>query len=464
MPKKQEQSRWIKVTLNRDREDEVQFENTPDERAKILEVLRESSGSYAWSIIAYEQSETGLKHYHAHIRYKTPVKNPTLVKLRETFDMDILSEEDRPMKCNEVKFGNKQQADWIGYITKDGDYEVDGVPDVNVKGISERAQKKAAVKLVCESEGISERDQVLKDIEIQQWVVTFMNLKGVHVNWHTRQVRGMTHNEFFEALEEADFSKLFGDHGIKWVKSHISENIFYDLPMWKPDLDWVKFEDGYYNLSSGLFYELEDLAREEIPIPTAVREYDVPYDDTEPEFFISLLERWGWDVESFKESYGRQFKAKVRRARALLIYGDTFSGKSTICAPWLDVFKDVVGQWASDGKYSYGSIAEYPMVYTEEVNLFCPQNDINAMKKVLEGVECRVPNKHTKSVECVPKNVIATSNDTPPEPGRSKDADAIRTRLDIYHTNKPFTLAEEQVDMLLRIRDEAPKVLVWATS
>ena len=447
-----QQSRWIKGTLTMAKD--KPFTTTKEERLGILETLSKSSGSYEWSLLSLEKHKDETPHYHFIICFRSPQRVVAVKYLRTQFD--ALS------KTNEIKLGRGQKADWLGYIMKDNDYTVDGDPTVKLQTIALNWKKKHCVKQLQELEGVSERKEVLKDLEIRQWLISFMNTKGYKVNYHTRQLYGVNADQFFQELHVEGFQDLFGDHGLKYAERHITERIYYDLPMWKPDLDWVQFKDAWWQISTG---EYEPNGDEPLGItPVRVYDCDLPRVTNCPPHFLSLIRRMGWDLEEFRLAYGRQFQAKSRRDRGLLIYGKPFSGKSTMILPFLDVYRDMIGEWVDDGGFAYANIAMHPFVYSEEVNIFDPRHNRNAMKKLLEGVEFSTRKKHTDPAICIPKTMMIVTNDTPPAEGLSVHTDALRQRLDIYQSGNPLTRVEADQQWMELIKAEAPKILLWATA
>ena len=229
--------------------------------------------------------------------------------------------------------------------------------------------------------------------------------------------------------------------------------------MWKPDLNWVSFTDGWWNINEGKFVSLVSVPDGTIPI----REYKFAFEDAEPVLFLGLLKRMGLDIASFKKAYGNQFLQKSRRDRVLLIYGKPFSGKSTIILPLLDVFRDVITQWADDGGFSYGSIASSSKCYCEEIDIFDPAHSYNSMKKLLEGVAFNVKIKHGSPVECIPKTVTIVTNSPPPFDTDDVHQQALLGRVNAFDSGRSIEDSEADQNMMEKILSESHRVLVWAT-
>lgn len=440
-------SRWIKGTLTREKENP--YLGTPEERQEIIDTLVNSSSSYLACIVSLEKHEDEAYHYHFFARYSTAIKVSVVERLREHFDQES--------KTNQILLGKGHCNVWVVYVCKDGDYTTHGTPDIKLDSILNRCASKKSVMALAETEGVIIRAEVLKDHEIVQWLHEFMSTRGYKVNFHTRKLVGTTRKRFFQELNDHGFSKLFGDYGVKLATRHITEDTYYDLPIWEPDFAWVSFSDGMWNVEEGRFYPTSDLPKPNI-IP--VREYQCPYSDEDPKLFLDTIKRMGWDIDHFRDAYGSQFREKRRRDKCLLIYGSPLSGKSTIIQPYIDVFKDVIGEWSDDSGFSYAAIAPYLKAFSEEVDIFDFVHNINGMKKLTEGTEFQVKKKHSEPVTCVPKTMMIVSNDPPPE-SDNVHVKALKDRVNIFKANN--RVKHEDKTIMDRIRKEAPQVLVWAT-
>ena len=425
------------------------------EETKILDYLESTSKSFLWAFLGQEKHVSGKIHYHYVVKYKSVVRSRLCDKMYEWFHAWSGAKSDR------IIFGNGAVANMIGYCAKDGTYQTRGeIGKLNLTGILERYQKKEEVKQSNEYEGLTTRKSVLAETEIIQWLNTFMNSKGYKVNYHTRKLKGITKKKFFQELHGANFPHLFGRRGLKLAEALIEEDIHYSLPMWEPNLHYVKFKDGYWNMQRGTKISLDAGDKKGI-IP--VRIYDKELKGKLPELFLGMIDRLGWDVDRFKESYGRQFKDKTRRGKGLLIHGPPMCGKSTILIPYMDVFRDVVGDWADDGSFSLSSIHKHTKVISDEVNIFDRKYGHNNIKRLLEGLPFKAKSKHSLPVEVTPKTMMISTNDQPPPPENSHHIQAIHDRLDIYAAKIRLKPGEAKMSMSDRITDEAPYVMVWAT-
>lgn len=452
-PQKQKSGRVVYGTLTAS--EDFSYTGDADEETKIMDYLEGTSKSFQWVVLGQENHDSGKIHYHYVVKYNYCVRSRICDKMYEWFHAWSGAKADR------IIFGTGAVANMIGYCTKDGKYKTRGdIGKLNLQGIVERYQKKQEVKQSNEYEGLTTRKAVLEETEIIQWLTTFMNSKGYKVNYHTRKLKGVTKKKFFKELHAAKFNHLYGRKGKNLAEELIEKEIHYDLPMWEPNLHYVKFKDGFWNMQKGVKISLDAGEKQGI-VP--VRVYEKELKAKKPTLFLGMIERLGWDKDRFKESYGRQFKDKTRRSKGLLIHGPPMCGKSTILIPYVDVFRDVLGDWADDGSFSLSSIHKHSRVISEEVNIFDRKYGHNNIKRLLEGLPFKAKSKHTTSVEVVPKTMMISSNDQPPPPENSHHIQAIHDRLDIYSAKIRLRPGEVKMTMADLIRDEAPYVMVWAT-
>jgi len=450
---KQKNGRVIYGTLTAP--ENFSYTGSADEETKILDYLESTSKSFLWAFLGQEKHVSEKVHYHYVVKYRSVVRSRLCDKMYEWFHAWSGAKSDR------IIFGNGAVANMIGYCAKDGTYQTRGeIGKLNLQGILERYQKKEEVKLSNDYEGLTTPKSVLSETEMIQWLTTFMNSKGYKVNYHTRKLKGVTKKKFFQELDKANFPHLFGRKGLKLAEALIEEDIHYSLPMWEPNLHYVRFKDGYWNMQEGTKCSLSAGAKKGI-VP--VRIYDKELKGKSPKFFRRMIDRLGWDVERFRESYGRQFKDKTRRSKGLLIYGPPMCGKSTLLIPYSDVFRDVLGDWADDGSFSLASVHQHSKVISDEVNIFDRKYGHNNIKRLLEGLPFKAKSKHAVAVEVVPKTMMISTNDVPPPPENSHHIQAIHDRLDIYKAGIRLLPGEVKMAMADIIQEEAPYVLVWAT-
>jgi hypothetical protein len=221
-------SRWVKITLERPASNP--YQGTLEEKESIWEILRSCSGSYLWGVLSWETSDTNHPHYHAMIKFRSPLGQGVVNFLREYFETSPEHGNGEP-HGNEIKLGRGLFANWIPYLCKDQCFTVDGPCPINCVDIGRRYAGQQQIKKHQEFESIID-PEVVKEGIIRQWTSDFMTKNHIQVNAKTRQLRGIQHDEFFIALHEAKFHYLFGSPGLKWVEEHIQERIYYDLPMW----------------------------------------------------------------------------------------------------------------------------------------------------------------------------------------------------------------------------------------
>jgi hypothetical protein len=437
------------------------FSGSVSERQDIHQFFSTSSAAYLWSLLGIEKHQNGKYHYHYLCGYSTQVTQRLVDKHAEHFSSWTGS------KCDRIRLVFKEDErglqDLIGYITKEiePDYTVNGKPPLKLNKIIENEKKKRELKRLAFSEGITPTKETLKDMETVRFVKHFMLSKGYYVNYHSRHIVGTDMRTFIKELNAEGFLELFGKSGVNFVKSMITDIFYTCLPMWEPDLEWVKFNDFWWNIETGSFYRLNYFEEEGLKEPIPVRIYDCNLPTTPPEHFLSSLERQNVNIENFRMIYGTQYKSKKRRDKCLLLYGNPFCGKSTLMLPFIDTFKDCIKEWVDDNGFSFSQIARHKYIYSDEINLFNNENNLNSMKQLLEGVEFNVKQKHKDSIPCVEKTGIFCSNDVPPQRGLNKHWDAILDRIDAISINQ--RMIDGDPIFMDMIKAESAQVLIWAT-
>ena len=376
-----------------------------DEVNAMFELFRQNK-PYEYSVIGVEEHADGRIHYHYLVHYNKAVSRAIMEKHARHFYSLSKNRTDR------LEFVSKGLKDVIGYCCKYSNYHTDGdTTKINIEDVVKRYKKKMEVNAVAKYECVEVSKAVKDENEIIDIVYQFMDKNSYKVNFYSRELIGISYDDFFIELEEKlKFGKLFGSKGITLIKQCISDRAYHRLPYWKPDIKYVKFEDCYYNMNTG---QVEDVKDDVMPVYT----FDFPISYELPVTFISILKYQGWkedEIQRFRKSYGLQFKNKKIRTPMLSLHGVSNSGKSTLMLPFRIVFGDVVGDMTKDAGFSYGGVASYPKVIGEEICVFAREFDVDSMKKFLDGTEFPVKIKHGSSIKCVPKTGMFNCNYDPP--------------------------------------------------
>lgn len=430
------------------------YHGSNEEMQRIVNYLSSTSKSYSFSVLGKELTEAGKIHYHYLVKYTTTVRKNVCEDMYKYFNTWSGS------KCDRIIFSDNKISSVISYCIKDGNYVVHKSTDCihDVEHILKSSGVVRKHKEVEEEKGYNVDNTTKKDFLIMCHLKSIMNEKGYKVNYHTRGLYGIDEDDFYEELKKQKFYELYGRYGIKLCKELIRDRAYHELPMWKPNISYVKFKDVMYNMSTGLRESIND---DICPII----EYD--YDIDELKQYNSILERYkqivinnGVDLEKYRISYGRQFKERRLRGNMLYLYGVPLTGKTTLAIPFYEVNKNIIGVWANDNKFSMASIASFPRVYADEVCPFSMCFNRNEMKKLADGTAFRTKQKHGSPVEVLPKTGIFISNDIPPDYDDYTEK-ALKDRFDVYGFFA--RLNEPDLDFIEQIILASPLIMLWAT-
>lgn len=456
MPKKsvknegKRSSRYIFGTLTAPKDEP--YIGTRQEVDDILLQLKASSNEYEYSVISREKHDDGSLHYHFLIGYDHSVREGILSGLRLYFDQFS--------NTNEIKFGDDNKAMLIGYVSKDGDYYIDGKLSIEmVEKARTRYLDLKATQDVEKKEMVKATTKSKQENEIINWLYHFMVKNEYKINPYKRELYRTSIVDFNSHLISEGFFKLFGMTGIKLAKELIENNEIKILPVWKPNLNILRFLDCFYNMDIGEIISLEEGKKQNL-VPVNSYEYNIPTKEYLPESFIKIITNQGWDIETFRHDYGCQFRGKIRREKNLYLYGPTTTGKSTLAIPYKEVFKDIIGDIPKDDRFSMGAVALEPKCLLEEQDLFM-STDKGEILKLLEGVPFKTAVKHKSSVDVIPKTMVITTNIYPPFDSPNEQDKAIIARLYTYLAARKITGIN--FDYMEDIRDESGKIAFWMT-
>jgi hypothetical protein len=454
---KQEYGRCIFGTLTTDPKKEYTYTGNDEERLEILNDLKTCSESVNFVLVAREKCKSEAFHYHFVVKFRNVIRKTICNQLYEYFYTKTGA------SCNKIEFTSKQPASAINYTAKEEDviWYKDEDSTINIEFILKRIKtSKENKELISDHGGFEQPSVVNYEQAMISFLILFMNKNNYKVNWYTRKLYNVDSKVFYEELNKEKFSVLFGCNALKRCKEFIENEIFCDLPMWKPNERMVKFKNCYYNIETGKIQSLTE-CKDIIP----VREYDIDFEYSEDKIkpFINMISinMDCFTIESFRKAYGRQFRKKVRNGPILYLRGLPGSGKSTTAIPFCDVFKDIIGEYVYDGAFSMSNIAHYPMIYCDETNPFIMS--FSEAKKLLEGQQFKVAKKHSESIYCVPKTMICISNDEMPDID-SPHLKAMDRRINTFHFNNEINYIAGLTDFDDTMREITPYILYWATN
>ena len=317
------------------------IDGSDDQITSLYSVLN-TSKAVQWIVISVEEHDSGNLHYHFLIMHTYTVRKTVLEKTRR--DVDIWN----GSKCNQIVFNRGIYTDSLAYICKDGDYRIYGKGidrDTIEKLVERRKSKKTLIEKNTEV-GVKTTTERITENDLIEHVKSFMIKRGYQINFYTRRLMGVTDSEFWTEINDSDVVRMYGLKALKLIKFMVYDPTCYVLPIYKPDLNYIEFEDCFWDIKAG-----RQLSKEECKDVIPVRKYPFCISYEEPVEFLSIINYNKWDKEGFRKHYGETFKYNTGRRtyKTILIHGETTSGKSTLAIPFADVFKDVVGDVVLDG-------------------------------------------------------------------------------------------------------------------
>ena len=466
-------SRWYMGTFTSPPNHE--YQGGEEERNKFIDWIFETSKMTIFAIVGEEVHESGKIHYHTLAYLKSPVKKNVMFPKYKQFSKLMSGS----TKDKYVAAGGSP-LNMVGYTVKDGLWSYKSKDPLKQKSYFERLAReyqdtKSSDQIVIDA-GFEPKDEVREQNRMLRYVQNFMNRHGFKVNAFTLQIvkdnEFVPMREFVRALEKpGELRSTWGNAGFDTVQKWIKNPGHECLPTWEPDIKYVKFADCMYDTERGIPLSLD---REDVKKIQPVRTYDVCILNKRgrinkkivPTKFLYIINKQGWNEEEFLSEYAKLFRKKKRREKVLLICGKPLTGKSTLLAPYLDVYKTIIQPWTKDNRFSYAPLAGKFKVYAEELDVLDTTKDCNIMKQILEGGNCSVCVKNvTGGVKLTPFTFIATYNCNKPIVDTTNLHQwALMDRLAIYHANNRFDRGEEDIDAIDEMEKESWKVLVYVTS
>jgi hypothetical protein len=232
------------------------------------------------------------------------------------------------------------------------------------------------------------------------------------------------------------------------------------LPLYEPNENYVEFNDGFYEISTGnLLDELDDDIGCFCSFPLSF-EYNVNV--CPPQRWLSILENSldEFLVRNFCQQYALLFRGpKQRRNRCLYLVGESQCGKSSLLAPLEGIFgRENIGIPSRDKKFSLEDLVGKRIGILDEFS----RNQLPREEFLLlaEGQPMKISMKYQKNPRMnTPPHVIFSSNTTPKYP--KDNSGAVKSRLSVF---KFFRLPTKSIDMdaISKIKEEeAAQVLVY---
>lgn len=450
--KTKERSRYIRGLVEGG--PDIKLSGTNDEVKLYLDHFEESSKSFMYAVLGVERHKSGLFHYHFVICYTAVVRPAVYEKILAWMYERTKS------KTHNIGFANDNIKETLAYPCKDGKYTVRGECKHDLEQITANYHARNDSKAAAVEIATTVSKHLLKQREIQAYVIRFMDSRQWKLNLIIKSLYGTTQEEFDCELSKTKFTSIYGTDGLKYVAELIRNPGWRVLPVWVPDIAWIKYDDCYYNMNEGKKYELTDEKIFDI-VPVHIFPCDISFD--EPTNYIGSLRAQGIDIERFRRSLGRQCREANADGRFMYLWGKSDCGKTVMAKPYELVFKDILGKWCNDGAFSGSSIASCPKVVSHDTMRIDDRVNMDLNKNILIGESVPVARKHGGSVTCVGKTGIITSNANPSDMPDNYDTHAIMRRLDVFQFMKSYELCELRdkfVDIIIR---ETPQIIPWAT-
>lgn len=472
-------SRGFFITL-RPHKDNM-FTNKDEEVAKLTEYVKSFTG-FKYAIIGREHNyyknyatnsssedsyadfvveEEGY-HYHIMIITSIPAKERKKQKITESI-ISLFPENIFPDQSVNVRFMDSNQRRVMGYVCKDGDYITIG--DIAKEFIENtvkiyNTEKNKRLKQKFKSSDEREEAAI-------QFVIDLMKRENIKVNYYTDEFMNFgKEKEFWGYLVKKGFLDLFSRKDLELVQRMIKNDVLYSavFPYYNPHMSMFKYTDCYLDLQQSKILTLEE-GRQLLSVTNQdpVLEFDVPFTREIPILYREYVSRFA-DPEQFKKVFREVLCPVVKGGRCLYMYGPTGTGKTVMYDLFKYIFRNVIKNYANDDRFSWSSIAKCPKFAIDECDLYTSRTTTeikNQYKKLLNGDTFSVAQKHSSAIECIPKNGIITSNNTPFPKNIPRDEqvhyDALNRRLYIHHVYQQVEVID--LDFTDRIFDEIPKII-----
>lgn len=444
-------SRWISCTLEDGSTKHIH--GTRIEFDQLLVLFRSISSGLQYMVMTVESheepDETGRVRLHLHILayYTNTLRETQINNLRVKVDAW------KGSSTNQTIFGKGLYTNWLGYIAKycvrDGTLPYIYTTNKVVKGITQPHMTLAIVfkhaeaynfdqlcKETAETEGIVISNKAKEYREFIDFISNDMKNLELSINPWTKRIHGQYNKEQYIEYcftKTSKFGQVYPHRHDELIRILNDTSKYGAFPAWNPLPNIIEVSDGYYDLNTG---EILPLSLKLCPLSYSP-EYTISEIQKDPIHYISIVyDLWCETsrVMGYREHMGRQYRDKKHRDKNLAIIGEPESGKTLIVQPFVEFFKEILGEWTEDGGFSVSNIAHYPKFWGNEIN---PMSEMKisgqkVMKEMNEGSRCECKVKHEQPTIVIPKNGIYTYNGrTRPESDyeRGSHFHAMRTRI-----------------------------------
>jgi hypothetical protein len=442
------------------------FKNTPEENQSVYDTVDsfcKVKYGHDLAIIQSEQykpepdqPEDVIKwHYHIvllykNARYATGPMNIANDLLQKFPWSDIqLKQADKPYGC-------------IGYLYKDRHINEPVVigeltEDMIGTALALRERSRDAAIPTTKAGYAEQSKDAIMIYKVKEWMIK----NGVSVNYHTRELRGITQKKLMQRLEtDLEITSRYGMSAPTQIRKYIEDDAYYVLPVWEPDLDYISFADCNYRISTGTRLPKEkDI--------TPFYETEQPFPGIYPEDWIGCITANNFPIEDFISSFSHFYRPKKRREKILYLCGDSGTGKSTLIEPYAELYSGIACYVSEEDKFTFSHIIRYPKIIINEFDPYSIGIGINQFKNLAEGAPFNVPVKNKGQQQVGAKNVIITSNTNIASKDYTavhddRDSKALRNRMDIYETLSNGIIVPDSC-VIERIALEAAAICVLCT-
>lgn len=416
----------------------TKFEGTPAEQATILAILRCHCPSITKLILQQELHKEGVNkgniHYHFLVCNESPLRNTKLLALRESLSVYHPGRHD-------VQFA-KSFKQVEKYLFKD--YRLhspytEGYSDEEIELLERIADQ-------TKPPPVKTTNANRYESEILECICKFMQDNHYSINYYTRAVHPRNGLDripvdrrcFFEKLsKETVIPKAYGQRGVKLVSEYIKDVELYELPYFKPNRNYISFNNAVYGFMEGQSYAVDDPV---VATVSPIRHFDMDFPPPVPTAYFSLIKNHGWVMANFVEHYGAMFKPKSRRDPCMYLWGPPVTGKSMFHIPLIEVLGDLVGTFTKDSTFSLANLPDKLVAILDEVDIWSSKDlNMQVVKKLLEGAEFTVAQKNKDSALVTRIHVLMTNNTKPSEHTdkngeRDYHVEAVLSRIHPYET------------------------------
>jgi hypothetical protein len=284
--------------------------------------------------------------------------------------------------------------------------------------------------------------------QILEQVTEFMNVNHYKINYYTRQLhaedgrakRFTDQPSFFEKLtKETNMLKEYGQRGYKLIQEYIKDANLHALPYFKPNKDYISFNNAVYCFTEGKRYEPTDPVVKDI---TPIRHFYQDFPQAAPMAYLFLIRHHGWSYGQFLRQYGAMFTPKQHRDLCMYLWGPPVTGKTMFYIPLIEVYGDMVGNFTKDGKFSLALLPDKLLAVLDEIDIWSEKDiALDLTKKLLEGTEFTVARKNRDPGVVQPIHTFISTNTKPPEAvdekgNRSYHIEAVLSRIHPYETRE----------------------------